>query len=120
MPSAMEIFEGLREDLAEAQLTLLKVEVRSHYDLLLRAQERDELVAVDLAELLCVRLETLLAMAHLLAPEPRAHIVGAARYFVSTADAVPDDHSCTGLDDDVDVFNHVARVLGRADLVITE
>lgn len=116
----MDIFLELREDLEAPELALLKVAVRAHYERLVRAQERDELVAVDLAELLCVRLEEVLAMAHLLAPEPRAHVVGAARYFISQADAVPDERSCTGLDDDVEVWNHVARALGRPDLVITE
>ncbi len=120
MPNAMDIFYSLREDLAGPELAVLKVSVRTHYERLVRVQERDELVAVDLAELLCVRLEEVLAMAHLLAAEPRAHIVGAARYFISEADAVPDARSCTGLDDDVEVWNYVARALGRPDLVITE
>ena len=120
MPSAIELFQDLRGDLAAAELASLAVRVRAHYERLVTAQQEDELVAVDLALLLCVRLEGLLAMAHLLAPEPRAHIVGAARYFVSSADAVPDERSCTGLDDDVAVFNHVVGALGRPDLVITE
>lgn len=120
MSTAMKIYQGLREDLAVAELGRLKEEVRAHYERLVRAQQRDELVAVDLAELLCVRLEGLLAMAHQLGPEPRGDIVGAARYFVSPHDAVPDERACTGLDDDVEVFNHMARSIGRPDLVITE
>lgn len=120
MAAAMDLFQQHREDLAVPALAALKVAVREHFDELVRAQQRDELVAIDLAELLCVRLEGLLAIAHLLEPEARAHIVGAARYFVSTADAVPDQRACTGLDDDVAVFNHVVRVLGRPELVITE
>jgi len=116
----MEIYRELREDLAGPELGLLKIDVRAHYDQLLRAQQIDEFVAVDLAELLCVRLEGLLAIAEQLTPESRGHIVGAARYFISGTDAVPDEHPCTGLDDDVEIFNHVVRVLGRLDLVIAE
>jgi uncharacterized membrane protein YkvA (DUF1232 family) len=116
----MELYRGLREDLAKPGLDRLKADVREHYEQLLRAQQRDELVAIDLAELLCVRLEELLAMAHVIDSELRGHVVGAARYFISTTDAVPDDRACTGLDDDVEVFNHVARLLQRPDLVITE
>ena len=116
----MEIYRGFREDLAQAELGRLKVGVRAHYDRLVRAQQRDEFVAIDLAEMLCVRLEGLLAVAVQLDPEARGHIVGAARYFISEADAVPDEGSCIGLDDDVEVFNHVVDALGRPDLLITE
>lgn len=120
MSSAMEIYGDLREDLAVPQLAALTVEVRAHFDGLVRAQQRNELVAIDLAEILCDRLEGLLAMAHQLDSEHRAHIVGAARYFISASDAVPDAQSCTGLDDDVEIFNHVVHILGRQDLMITE
>ena len=118
--TAMALFHELREDLPAVALATLKTDVRSYFDHLVATQRRNELVAVDLAELLCVRLETLLAMAHQLAPAARGDIVGAARYFISEDDAVPDDRSCTGLDDDVEVFNHVAVAIGRPDLVIAD
>ena len=120
MPSALELYRQLREDLADPALARLKVEVRAHYEGLVRAQQRDELVAIDLAEQLCVRLEELLSAAHSLDTESRRNVVGAARYFVSATDAVPDHQACTGLDDDVEVFNYVVRALGRPELVITE
>ncbi|MCA9587095.1 MAG: hypothetical protein KC657_17325 [Myxococcales bacterium] len=120
MPRALTIYATLREDLTAAALTTLAGEVRTHYEALVVAQETNELIAVDLAEALCVRLEELLKMAHLLDPESRAHIVGASRYFVSSIDEKPDEDSCTGLDDDVAVFNHVVRLLGRDDLIITD
>lgn len=84
MSRAISIYEGLREDLAQPELASLRAAVRVHHDELVRAQQRDELVAVDLAEQLCVRLEQLLATAPELTPEPRKHVVGAARYFVSS------------------------------------
>jgi hypothetical protein len=120
MSRAHEMYQGLREDLAASELAKLRVAVRSHFEELVRVQARDELVAVDLGELLCVRLEGLLVAAHQFDVDTRSAIVGAARYFVSSDDAVPDEHSCTGLDDDVDVFNHVVREIGRLDLLITE
>jgi hypothetical protein len=116
----MEIYRRLRDDLAEPELETLKIAVRAHYEQLVRAQQRDELVSIDLAELLCLRLEGLLAMAQKFEPESRGHVVGAARYFVSHIDAIPDERSCTGLDDDVEVFNHVVGIIGRPDLLITE
>ena len=120
MPKAFEIYRSLCEDLSPAALADLKADVRAHLDRLIDAQKRNELVAIDLADALCVRLEALLAMAHLMDPESRGQIVGAARYFVSSADEKPDDQSCTGLDDDVEIFNHVVRLLGRDDLVIVD
>lgn len=119
-PNALQIFQGLREDLASDQLAALRAEVKDHYQRLVEAQKQSELIAVDLAEALCTRLDALLGMAHLMDSEARQNIVGAARYFVSSADARPDDQSCTGLDDDVDVFNQVARLLGRGDLAIDD
>lgn len=120
MVSAMTIFQGLRANLAPPELADLRTAVREHYEHLLHAQEQNELIAIDLAELLCDRLDQLLAMAHQLALEARLDIVGAARYFVEDQDLIPDEKSCTGLDDDVLVFNHVARSLGRPDLVIED
>lgn len=120
MSRAIDIFRSLREDLAPGDLGVLKTEVRAHLDELVVAQRKNELIALDLADALCVRLETLLAMAHLFDGEARANVVGAARYFISSLDDKPDDASCTGLDDDVEVFNHVVRLLGREDLVIDD
>ena len=120
MSRALELYRELREDLPGPELAALRVSVRSHFEDLVRVQQRDELVAVDLGELLCVGLEGLLIAAHQFDAQTRSAIVGAARYFVSPEDAVPDHRSCTGLDDDVAVFNHVVREIGRLDLLITE
>ena len=120
MPTALAIFASLREDLTQDALNALSLEVRDHYEHLLREQRRNELVAIDLAELVASRLAQLLRMAHVMTPDARMDVVGAARYFVSSTDAVPDERACTGLDDDVEIFNHVVRTLGRPDLLITE
>jgi len=120
MRDALSIYLGLREDLSPAQLGELRTLVRAHYERLVAFQARNELVALDLAELLAKRLDDLLASAHVLGGGSRAEIVGAARYFVSTEDATPDIQSCTGLDDDVSVFNHAARAIGRHDLLIED
>lgn len=114
------MFQTLREDLAPDRLSALREDVQEHYARLVEAQRASELIAIDLAEALQRRLDALLAMAHLIDPEARAHIVGAARYFVSSSDVRPDDASCTGLDDDVEVFNHVMRLIDRRDLLIED
>jgi uncharacterized membrane protein YkvA (DUF1232 family) len=88
--------------------------------MLVAAQRKSELLALDLAEALASRLDGLLAGSRALSVEHRAAVLGAARYFVSADDAVPDAQSCTGLDDDVLVFNHVVVMLGRDDLRIDE
>lgn len=115
MTRALQILATLR---GEADLAELRRHVREHYDALLRVQRTSELVSVDLAELLCTRLEALLDAAPSFTAPHRAAVVGAARYFVSRDDAVPDDASLTGLDDDVLVFNTVVREIGREDLVL--
>ena len=119
LAAALALYQTLRENVGRPALALLQAQVREHFNDLVRAQQRNELVAIDLAELLCVRLEGLLAAAGVFTSDARSSVVGAARYFISEDDAVPDDRTCTGLDDDVEVFNHVATALGRADLVIT-
>ncbi len=98
----------------------LKAEVRAHVERLAAAQAKSELIALDLAELLADRLTTLLEQAPLLGHDARSAIVGAARYFVSTDDLLPDEQSCTGLDDDLEVFNHVVESLERPDLIIVD
>ncbi len=120
MTRALKIYLTLCEDLTPERVEPLRGEVRRHFEQLVVAQRESELVAVDLAELLCVRLEALLARAPKMQPDHRALVVGAARYFVASDDATPDHAACTGLDDDVAVFNHVAAAIGRDDLRIDD
>lgn len=120
MSRPLEIYLRLREDLSPTELIELRVAVRAHLDHLIAEQRTHELIAIDLAELLCNRLETLLDAAPRLDADARAAIVGAARYFVTGEDVVPDERPCTGLDDDVAVFNHMAQSIRRAELVIDE
>lgn len=120
MSRALVQFRGLREDLPTEGVAALRRAVRNHLATLVEAQRESELIALDLAEQLCSRLEGLLELAPQMSPDERSMIVGAARYFVSDEDVRPDAASCTGLDDDVEVFNHVASELGRTDLLIAD
>jgi uncharacterized membrane protein YkvA (DUF1232 family) len=120
MSRAIEIYRELCEDLPRDALKVLRGDVRAHLDTLTVAQRQSEFVAVDLAEMLCDRLEALLDAAPRMTATDREAVVGAARYFVSRADAAPDEASCTGLDDDVEVFNFVVTLLERKDLLINE
>ncbi|MEZ4444944.1 MAG: DUF1232 domain-containing protein [Polyangiaceae bacterium] len=120
MVEPLDIYRSLASDLGAAEIGALRREVRAHYEELVEAQEKSELLAIDLAGLLAARIEGLLAEAEGLEAEHRAAVVGAARYFVSMQDAVPDAQACIGLDDDVAVFNHVAVAIGRPDLIIDE
>lgn len=120
MSRAIEIYRGLCGDLSKDELGALARHVRQHYLALLEAQRQSELVSIDLAEMLADRLEVLLAAASTMSSDQRQMIVGAARYFIADDDALPDAATLTGLDDDVEVFNHVATLLDREDLLITE
>jgi uncharacterized membrane protein YkvA (DUF1232 family) len=117
--TALELHRTLAIDLPPEDLAILARDVRAYVEELSRLQGlRHDLVAVDVAEILGSRLEVLIDMAASLPPEARADIVGAARYFVSAHDVIPDATATIGLDDDVAVFNHVARSVGRTDLEI--
>jgi uncharacterized membrane protein YkvA (DUF1232 family) len=120
MSRPLEIFRDLAVDASVDEVVRLRGAVRAHLETLVAAQRKSELVALDLAEVLAERLDGLLAGAGALSVEHRAAVLGAARYFVSAEDAVPDAQACTGLDDDVLVFNHVVDMIGRADLRIDD
>src|SRR5689334_10237036 len=110
VPSAARaIFESLCADVPPYELLELRERVKAHVDDLRSAARHNRLLAVDIAETLATALVALLADASNLPPPHRRLVVGAARYFCSSEDAIRDTASPLGLDDDVSVFNHVAR-----------
>lgn len=113
-----QVFEGLCGPVTTADLAALRAAVQRHLRDLDQASREDEFLATDLAEDLAERLDDLLEILPTLPDAARPLVVGAARYFVSDDDALPDRSGPTGLDDDVAVFNMVARRIGRADLEI--
>ena len=118
MPDPLYLHRMLSADLSPEDVAALRLEVRAHFHQLVALQAQSELVATDLAELLCTHLEELLDAAPSMSSEHRTTVVGAARYFISSHDAVPDDRACVGLDDDVAVFNHAVEQIGRSELEI--
>ncbi|WP_437290973.1 hypothetical protein [Sorangium sp. So ce406] len=114
-----KVFEGLCGTVSPEELATLRDAVRQHLGELLQASRRNELLPIDLAEELARRLDDLLEQLGSLAAEARPLVVGAARYFVTRDDVLPDQEGLLGLDDDVAVFNVVARRIGRADLEIS-
>lgn len=119
-PSETAVFKAFCDAVSPAERGALRAAVQRHLLELRQAARRDELLPVDLAEDLAARLDVLLAELDSLPPDSQPLVVGAARYFVSDEDAIPDREGVLGLDDDVAIFNAVARRIGRADLQITE
>lgn len=72
----------------------------------------------EMAEMLADRLQQLVADAPSLGDAERALARGAVEYFLLTSDADDDLADTLGFDDDVRVFNSVARRVGRPNLVI--
>lgn len=72
----------------------------------------------EMGELLANRLRQLVAGGDGLAPDDRALVRGAVEYFLLTNDADDDLADALGFDDDVRVFNSVARRVGQPQLVI--
>jgi len=119
-PKELALFAELCSDLPPDGLAELCNGVHSYAGELEAEQATSELVAVDLAIAVRDRLERLFGLASQLPAAQRALVVGAARYFISKDDAIPDTRACTGLDDDVRIVNHVLKELGRAEWSIEE
>jgi uncharacterized membrane protein YkvA (DUF1232 family) len=121
-PAAAElaIFERLATPASSDEVLALRRAVARHVDELRQAAHHHELLPVDLAEDLARNLDTLLAALPSLPAASQPLVIGAARYFASDDDAIPDTGSVLGLDDDVAVFNAMVRRIGRADLEIDE
>lgn len=115
---ALGIFEQLRASATAVQLVQLRASVANHLAEIRKAAVTNELLPVDVAEQLTAYLLQLLDTLHELPEEHRSTVIGAALYFVSNNDEVPDTSGVLGLDDDAAVFNHVARLIGRPDLLI--
>lgn len=103
---------------ADTDLPALRAAVTAHADEIRTAARRNELLPLDVAEALSAALDLLLARVEALPPEQGALVVGAARYFCAENDHIRDVSGVLGLDDDVAVFNHVVRRIGRAELAL--
>ncbi len=114
-----QVFEALCGPISPGDLAALRAAVARHKREIDNASRENEFLATDLAEELADKLDDLLEDLGALSPDAGALVVGAARYFVSDEDALPDRSGPTGLDDDVALFNTVVRRIGRADLEIS-
>lgn len=121
-PAAAElaIFELLAVQASSDEIAALRRTVARHVDELRQAAHHHELLPVDLAEELAAKLDALLASIASLPVSAQPLVVGAARYFASDDDAIPDTGSVLGLDDDVAIFNAMVRRIGRPELEIDE
>lgn len=117
-PAALAIYERLRARVSPAQLLTLREDIERHVGEIRAAAKHNELLPLDVAEQIATHLVALLAQIATPTEEQQSALLGAALYFVSNNDEVPDTGSVLGLDDDAAIFNHVARQLGRDDLVI--
>lgn len=90
----------------------LRAEVRAYKSAIEAAPAADHELGLALVEGACKLLDAV--------TNPRAHrlVQVAVRYFVMDDDGDDDLASAFGFDDDVEVFNAVARVLERHDLLI--
>lgn len=115
---ALSIFERLRAGVTPAQLTTLKDDIDRHLLNIQKLARKNEMTPLDIAEALAAGLHVLLAELASFDAEQQSAIIGAALYFISSEDEIPDRSSILGLDDDAAIFNHVARLIGRPDLEV--
>jgi hypothetical protein len=117
---ARALFADLCASPAETDVPALRTAVAAHLEDVRKAAKRNELLPIDIAETLAAALDSLLDQLPTLKPEHGSLVVGAARYFCADDDHVNDLSGVLGLDDDVAVFNHVVRRIGRTDLLLAE
>lgn len=94
-------------------------EVNAYLAHLRDLHKQDETLDLTTAELLASGCSKLIGRLDTNAPVSALQaVLVAVHYFVLEDDASDDAASCLGLDDDVEVFNAVAKSLGHTDLVI--
>lgn len=115
---ALKLLHELAHSAQPVHLVFLLENISAHLEAIRLAALKNELLPVDIAQLIAERLRVLLQDLDGLAAEQQQLVIGAARYFISTDDELPDTESVLGLDDDAAIFNHVAALVGRKDLTI--
>lgn len=111
-PAGQRLLAVLAEDLDPEAIRDLEAAVRAYASGF--SGSANDLLAASLAG----ALSNLLELGSTLEARHRAMVVGAARYFCREDDERHDRDDPRGLDDDLAIFNWVARHIGRADLVI--
>lgn len=106
------IFEGLAEDVSDAELLGLVAMLDSYLGNIRAALGSNEFINVELGQKIWQRCHDLVSHYADLDSEGRAAVVGAVRYFVESEDAEDDLDSVIGLDDDAEVVNYVIQQTG--------
>jgi uncharacterized membrane protein YkvA (DUF1232 family) len=117
-PRALRHFEALTRSVTPEHLETLREDVDRHLLGLQKLAQRSEMMPLDLAEGIANGLHKLLDDVDKLPAEHQSAIVGAALYFISTEDELPDRESILGLDDDAEIFNYVAELVGHGELKV--
>lgn len=115
---ALEIFERLGASVTPAQMLSMRDDIDRHLLEIQKLARRQEMTPLDMAEGIASGLHQLLDDLSNFESVHQTAVLGAALYFVSTHDEIPDTDTILGLDDDAAVFNHVAKLVGRADLLV--
>jgi len=103
---------------SDEALESLRDEMDRHLLALQKLARKNEMMPIDLAEAMVSGLHVLLDALASFSLDEQTAVVGAALYFISDTDELPDMETILGLDDDVLVFNHVVALVGRPDLSI--
>lgn len=117
-PAVLAIFDRLRAGIAASALITIRDDIDRHLLAIQKLSRKNEMTPLDIAEKLAAGLHVLLAELDSFAADHQNAILGAALYFVSDHDELPDRSSILGLDDDATLFNYVVRLIGRADLEV--
>ena len=110
-PNLKERFHELCELCNGEELAALKAEVNEQSRVLRDAPDSFIGPSLEMLDQIVEASEMLLQQYESASDDHRKLIVGALRYFVAKEDAIPDDISTVGLDDDARVLNYVLELL---------
>ncbi len=119
MPTPQELLKPFLTDDDQSPRKLRSKVVR-HVGSMRAAAVSNELLPVDLAQVMAMRLTELLDALESFSPEHQALVLGAARYFIADDDHRPDTQDAMGLDDDLLVLNYVIAAIGRPELLVED
>jgi hypothetical protein len=116
-PDIRSLFESFCEVLPAQDLSFLDGQLSAFKQRVSQAHKTPDRTS-RLGEELYLRASLLLRLYTSFPKASQSLAVGAIRYLVRRTDGIDDDHPVRGLDDDVDVMNHVLERIGLADQFI--
>ena len=116
-PNAASIFKRLCAKIPVEKLPELEQELRQNVAELIEASKGNRKLDISLVDVLFDRSLYLLRVYPDVTPLQQSYIIGAIRYFVMEDDVFSELEFATGLNDDIQIMNHVLEEVGSTDFI---